>query len=119
MGALPLWEDAKVVMIRTTLIAGTIFQVVNDHRKLAKLSSPTSYCFLRFAAVCDRGLQIFAIINASSVMYSGKKAQHDFPKMRGGDQRPFGTFPKIHHFWRCHPSLILVQSKIALLNSHP
>ena len=28
-------------------------------------------------------LQIFAIINASSVMYSGKKAQHDFPKMRG------------------------------------
>ena len=29
-------------------------------------------------------LQIFAIINASSVMYSGKKAQHDFPKMRGG-----------------------------------
>ena len=18
---------------------------------------------------------------------------------------PFGTFPKIHHFWRCHPSL--------------
>ena len=38
-------------------------------------------------------------------MYSGKKAQHDFPKMRGGDQRPFGTFPKIHHFWRCHPSL--------------
>ena len=29
-------------------------------------------------------LQIFAIINASSVMYSEKKAQHDFPKMRGG-----------------------------------
>ena len=44
-------------------------------------------------------LQIFAIINASSVMYSGKKAQHDFPKMRGGGQRPFGTFPKIHPFW--------------------
>ena len=44
-------------------------------------------------------LQIFAIINASSVMYSGKKAQHDFPKMRGGGQRPFGTFTKIHPFW--------------------
>ena len=35
-----------------------------------------------------------------------KKAQHDFPKMRGGDQRPFGTFPKIHQFWRHHPSLM-------------
>ena len=29
-------------------------------------------------------LQIFAIINAYSVMYSGKKAQHHFPKMREG-----------------------------------
>ena len=38
-------------------------------------------------------------------MYSGKKAQHDFPKMRGGDQRPFGTFPKIHPFWKRRPSL--------------
>ena len=39
-------------------------------------------------------------------MYSGKKAQHDFPKMRGGgDQRPFGTFPKIHPFWYSRPSL--------------
>ena len=40
-------------------------------------------------------------------MYSGKKAQHDFPKMRGGEggQRPFGTFPKIHPFWRCGTSL--------------
>ena len=39
-------------------------------------------------------------------MYSGKKAQHDFPKMRGGgDQRPFGTFPKIHPFWNSRPSL--------------
>ena len=38
-------------------------------------------------------------------MYSGKKAQHDFPKMRGGDQRPFGTFPKIHPFWRRRLSL--------------
>ena len=25
--------------------------------------------------------------------------------MRGGGQRPFGTFPKIHQFWRRHPSL--------------
>ena len=28
-----------------------------------------------------------------------------FRKWGGGGQRPFGTFPKIHHFWRCHPSL--------------
>ena len=28
-----------------------------------------------------------------------KNPQHDFPKMRGGGQRPFGTFPKIHPFW--------------------
>ena len=28
--------------------------------------------------------RFFAIINASSLMYSRKKAQHDFPKMRGG-----------------------------------
>ena len=28
-----------------------------------------------------------------------KNSQHDFPKMRGGGQRPFGTFPKIHPFW--------------------
>ena len=31
--------------------------------------------------------------------------QYDFPKMRGGGQRPFGTFPKIHPFWWGHPSL--------------
>ena len=30
-----------------------------------------------------------------------KKLQYDFPKMRGGgDQRPFGTFPKINPFWK-------------------
>ena len=28
----------------------------------------------------------------------------DISLPRGG-QRPFGTFPKIHPFWRCHPSL--------------
>ena len=32
--------------------------------------------------------------------FFGKKLQFDFPKMRGGgDQRPFGIFPKIHPFW--------------------
>ena len=37
-----------------------------------------------------------------------KKAQYDFPKMRGGGvQRPFGTFPKIHPFWKSRPSLRL------------
>ena len=34
-----------------------------------------------------------------------KNLQHDFPKMRGGGQRPFGTFPKIHPFWHGHASL--------------
>ena len=34
--------------------------------------------------------------------------QYDFPKMKGGggNQRPFGTFPKIHPFWRCEASLM-------------
>ena len=50
-------------------------------------------------------LQIFAIIKGSSVMNFGKNPQHDFPKMRGGGQRPFGTFPKIHPFWRGDASL--------------
>ena len=44
-------------------------------------------------------LQIFAIIDNTSVMNFEKKMQHNFPKMRGGGQRPFGTFPKIHPFW--------------------
>ena len=40
-------------------------------------------------------LQIFAIINASSVMNSGKKAQHDFPKMRGeGGSKAVWNFSK-------------------------
>ena len=46
-------------------------------------------------------LQIFAIIDDTSVMNFRKKLQHNFPKMRGGGgQRPFGTFPKIHPFWK-------------------
>ena len=36
-----------------------------------------------------------------------KNPQHDFPKMRGGGQRPFGTFPKIHPFWSGDASLSL------------
>ena len=34
-----------------------------------------------------------------------KNPQYDFPKMRGGGQRPFGTFPKIHPFWSGDASL--------------
>ena len=30
-----------------------------------------------------------------------------FRKWGGGDQRPFGTFPKIHPFWKRRPSLTL------------
>ena len=43
---------------------------------------------------------IFAIINASSVMYSGKKAQHDFPKMRGGVKGRLELFQKFIRFGR-------------------
>ena len=32
--------------------------------------------------------------------FEENKMQHDFPKMRGGGQRPFGTFPKIPPFWK-------------------
>ena len=35
-----------------------------------------------------------------------KNPQYDFPKMRGGGQRPFGTFPKIHPFWEGDASLM-------------
>ena len=46
-------------------------------------------------------LQIFAIIDDTSVMNFRKNLQYNFPKMRGGGgQRPFGTFPKIHPFWK-------------------
>ena len=31
--------------------------------------------------------------------------QHDFPKMRGGGQRMFGAFPKIHRFLKGQASL--------------
>ena len=51
-------------------------------------------------------LQIFAIIDDTSVMNFGKNLQHNFPKMRGGaGQRLFGTFPKIHPFWKGSASL--------------
>ena len=50
-------------------------------------------------------LQIFAIIDNTSVMNFRKKLQHNFPKMSGGGQRPFGTFPKIHPFWKGNASL--------------
>ena len=48
-------------------------------------------------------LQMFAIIDDTSVMNFRKILQHNFPKMRG--QRPFGTFPKIHPFWNGYVSL--------------
>ena len=45
-------------------------------------------------------------------MNFGKNPQHDFPKMRGGGQQPFGTFPKIHPFWWGQASLIGKTDKI-------
>ena len=38
-------------------------------------------------------------------MNFGKNPQHYFPKMRGGGQRPFGTFPNIHPFLKGKASL--------------
>ena len=52
--------------------------------------------------------QIFAIIDDTSVMNFGKNCNMIFRKWGGGDQRPFGTFPKIHPFWRCEASLISI-----------
>ena len=37
-----------------------------------------------------------------------RNPQYDFPKMRGGGQRPFGTFPKIHPFSSGEASLIML-----------
>ena len=45
------------------------------------------------------------LIDDTSVMNFGKNLQYDFPKMRGGGQRRFGIFPKIHLFWRRSASL--------------
>ena len=33
-----------------------------------------------------------------------RNPQYNFPKMRGG-QRLFGTFPRVHPFWRCEASI--------------
>ena len=41
-----------------------------------------------------------------------KNLQYNFPKMRGGGQRLFGTFSKTHPFWWRHPFLTL-ENKIA------
>ena len=56
-------------------------------------------------------LQIFAIIDDTSVMNFRKKLQHNFPTMRGGGQRPFETFPKIHPFWKGKASLRLSKKR--------
>ena len=42
-----------------------------------------------------------------------KKLQHNFPKMRGGGQRPFGTFP----FWKGNASLITFSQNKSILYS--
>ena len=43
-------------------------------------------------------LQIFDLYTGLFRTFS-KKKQYQFPKMRDGDQRPFGTFPTIRPFW--------------------
>ena len=48
-----------------------------------------------------------AIPNELRCKFSGlpKKAQHSFPKIGWGGQRPFGSFPKIHPKWAIESSL--------------
>ena len=47
-----------------------------------------------------------------------RNPQYDFPKMKGGGgQRPFGTFPKIHPFWRRRLSLRLASTRINFKDS--
>ena len=48
---------------------------------------------------------------STSVMNFGENPQHDFPKMRGGGQQPFGTFPKIHPFWEGDASLRIYKTQ--------
>ena len=38
-------------------------------------------------------------VNPDEPDVSPKNLQYDFPKMRGGGRRPFGTFSKIRPFW--------------------
>ena len=45
-----------------------------------------------------------------------KNPQHDFTKMRGGGQRPFGTFWKIHPFLKGQASLSEASPTILLLS---
>ena len=57
-------------------------------------------------------LQIFAIIDDTSVMNFRKKLQYNFLKNEGGGQLPFGTFPKIHPFWKGKASLTTMMKSI-------
>ena len=59
-------------------------------------------------------LQIFAIIDDTLVMNLGKICNTTFRKMRGGGQWPFGTFPKIHPFWKGNASLMVTLKKVKL-----
>ena len=51
-------------------------------------------------------LQIFPPLTVLFEHKIENNLQYDFPELRGGDQRPFGTFPKIHPFWCGRPSLM-------------
>ena len=58
----------------------------------------------------------------AKLQFLSRNPQYDFPKMRGGGQRPFGTFPKIHPFWSGDTSLrdhSHLASRQALAVKHP
>ena len=63
------------------------------------------------------------LLTPISCIYSAismvKNLQHNFPKMRGGGQRPFRFFPKIHPIWRSHPSLTNMQDRRNIAKKTP
>ena len=51
-------------------------------------------------------VQLFHNLSLRHENWGGKIATQ-FSENEGRSQRPFGTFPKIHPFWRCHLSLLI------------
>ena len=73
-----------------------------------KLNQSSYHCNVSvFGVLFQPNLDIaqgFKLLNSSIFNILYLKTIYDFPKMRGG-QRSYGTFPKIHPFWRHHLSL--------------
>ena len=53
----------------------------------------------------ENHIAIFSEIHDRSIVYSGKNLQYKFLDWKWPPPPPFGTFPKIHPFWRRSASL--------------